>query len=80
MKPAFSMHHILFHDAKTWMRCRTYKVEHLQKQPWAEACWYFTESREQFRLGGNLTIVGEDHPDEALRKARVPLFLHVCMC
>ena len=51
---------------------RTYKVEHVQKEPWAEICWYFTESREQFRLGGNLQIIGEDHPDEKLQKVAPP--------
>ena len=40
----------------------------MQKAPWAEICWYFTESREQFRLGGELVIVGEDHSDGELRK------------
>ena len=50
-------------------------MEHLQKQPWAEVCWYFTESREQFRLGGDLIIVGEDHPDGDLRKVTSVLLL-----
>ena len=46
--------------------CRTYKVEDIQQHPWSEICWYFPETREQFRLGGNLEVVGEDHPDKSL--------------
>ncbi|CAK0734501.1 hypothetical protein CVIRNUC_000440 [Coccomyxa viridis] len=49
---------------------RTFKVEHVKQSPWAEACWYFPDSREQFRLGGDLVIVGPDHPDAHLREAR----------
>ena len=48
--------------------CRTFKVEHVKQSPWAEACWYFPDSREQFRLGGDLVIVGPDHPDAHLRE------------
>ena len=43
-------------------------MEDIKKQPWNEICWYFPHSREQFRLGGELLLVGEDHPDEQLRK------------
>jgi pyridoxamine 5'-phosphate oxidase len=49
---------------------RSEKVTHLAHQPWAEACWYFTESREQFRLTGTLLLVSAASPDEALQKAR----------
>ena len=51
-----------------WRLCRTFKVEHVKQSPWAEACWYFPDSREQFRLGGDLVIVGPDHPDAHLRE------------
>jgi pyridoxine/pyridoxamine 5'-phosphate oxidase len=44
-------------------------VEQLEQQAWAELCWYFPDSREQFRVAGKLTLVGEDYPDDALRKA-----------
>ncbi|CAL8466965.1 g6501 [Coccomyxa elongata] len=49
---------------------RTYKVEDIRQHPWTEICWYFPETREQFRLGGNLEVVGEDHPDKSLLQAR----------
>ena len=54
---------------RAWLACRTFKVEHVKKEPWAEACWYFPDTREQFRLGGDLVIVGPDHPDAHLREA-----------
>lgn len=53
-------------------RGRTPKAEHLQHQAWAEICWYFPDSREQFRIAGRLTVVGEDYPDAELRKVCPP--------
>lgn len=43
-------------------------MEQLQHQSWAELCWYFPDSREQFRIAGRLTIVGEDYPEPDLVK------------
>lgn len=44
---------------------RSQKYIEIQQQSWAEACWYFTETREQFRLAGSLTLVdaNNSHPD-----------------
>ncbi|MEO0866896.1 MAG: Npun_F5749 family FMN-dependent PPOX-type flavoprotein [Cyanobacteria bacterium J06642_11] len=39
---------------------RSHKTRELQAHPWAEACWYFTVTREQFRIAGALTLVGPD--------------------
>jgi PPOX class probable FMN-dependent enzyme len=50
---------------------RTEKVRDLAATPWAEACWYFPMTREQFRLGGRARVVGEDAGDEADRRARL---------
>ncbi|KAK9823447.1 hypothetical protein WJX72_002831 [[Myrmecia] bisecta] len=36
----------------------------------AEICWYFTESREQFRLNGDLTVIDKDEEDPELVQAR----------
>lgn len=36
---------------------RSDKVEELRGYSVAEACWYFPESRQQFRMGGNITLV-----------------------
>ena len=49
---------------------RSQKVEEIEHQPWAEACCYFPETREQFRLSGSLTLVQADYPDSALQQAR----------
>lgn len=49
---------------------RSAKIEQTEHQPWGEACWYFTKTREQFRLAGRLTLVGADYPNEVLREAR----------
>ena len=49
---------------------RSQKANQIERQPWAEACWYFTETREQFRIAGSLTLVQADSPDLALKQAR----------
>ncbi|MGK7876752.1 MAG: Npun_F5749 family FMN-dependent PPOX-type flavoprotein [Xenococcaceae cyanobacterium] len=49
---------------------RSKKIVQIEHQPWGEACWYFTKTREQFRLAGKLTIVKADHPDKTLQEAR----------
>ncbi|MBF2078610.1 MAG: pyridoxamine 5'-phosphate oxidase family protein [Synechococcales cyanobacterium T60_A2020_003] len=49
---------------------RSYKFGQIQGNPWAEVCWYFPKSREQFRLRGALNFVSADHRDRALQRAR----------
>ena len=39
---------------------RSAKVADLALLPWAELCWTFSETREQFRLLGRVTVVGPD--------------------
>jgi hypothetical protein len=53
---------------------RTSKVAHLAANPAVEAAWYFPETREQFRLGGTVTAVGDGCPDPALAAARVDVW------
>ncbi|KAB1219661.1 Pyridoxine/pyridoxamine 5'-phosphate oxidase 2 [Morella rubra] len=43
--------------------CRTHKVEELKHCPFAEICWYFTDSWEQFRINGRIDIVDASDPD-----------------
>ncbi|MDZ8051917.1 MAG: Npun_F5749 family FMN-dependent PPOX-type flavoprotein [Aulosira sp. ZfuVER01] len=43
---------------------RSEKAEQIQQQPWAEVCWYFPNTREQFRITGCLTLVGSDSQAE----------------
>ncbi|AFY34914.1 Npun_F5749 family FMN-dependent PPOX-type flavoprotein [Calothrix sp. PCC 7507] len=50
---------------------RSEKADQIQQQPWAEVCWYFPNTREQFRITGHLTLVSDDHPLPALQKARM---------
>jgi pyridoxamine 5'-phosphate oxidase len=35
---------------------RSEKISELRAQPWAELCWYFSESRQQFRLSGEIEV------------------------
>ena len=49
---------------------RSQKIEQIAQQSWGEACWYFPKTREQFRLAGQLTLVGADYPNQGLKDAR----------
>lgn len=49
---------------------RSQKPDQINYQPWAEACWYFPETREQFRIFGSLTLVKADELNTALDQAR----------
>jgi len=49
---------------------RSQKADQIKYQPWAEACWYFFETHEQFRIAGSLTLVPANYPDLALQQAR----------
>ena len=42
---------------------RSEKVQQIQTCPWCEACWYFTVTREQFRIAGQLTLLGPNGID-----------------
>ena len=47
---------------------RSSKMDHVKENPWSEICWYFTESREQYRLSGKLYIIKSDEKDAELKK------------
>lgn len=49
---------------------RSQKVDQIDHHSWGEACWYFPKTREQFRLAGQLTLVGANHSDQLLKNAR----------
>ncbi|NES94148.1 MAG: pyridoxamine 5'-phosphate oxidase [Desertifilum sp. SIO1I2] len=49
---------------------RSAKIHQIQHQAWGEICWYFTETREQFRIAGTLLLVSDTHPDPQLQKHR----------
>ncbi|XP_076950313.1 pyridoxine/pyridoxamine 5'-phosphate oxidase 2-like isoform X1 [Bidens hawaiensis] len=42
---------------------RTHKIEDLNHWPFAEICWYFTDSWEQFRINGPVDVIDGSNPD-----------------
>ncbi|KAK3194587.1 hypothetical protein Dsin_025897 [Dipteronia sinensis] len=49
---------------------RTRKIEELKHCPFAEICWYFTDSWEQFRINGRIDIIDGSNPDSEKLKIR----------
>lgn len=49
---------------------RSAKIDQIQQLAWSEACWYFPQTREQFRLGGKLALINAEYPNAELQKAR----------
>lgn len=47
------------------------KVAHLQHNPWAELCWYFTETREQYRISGRCKVIDASSIDMQEVRERV---------
>ena len=56
---------------------RSQKTEQIYQNSGAEACWYFTKTREQFRISGLLTLVTADTSDLQLQKARTQLWQNI---
>ncbi|MEH2206858.1 MAG: Npun_F5749 family FMN-dependent PPOX-type flavoprotein [Nostoc sp.] len=53
---------------------RSAKADQIQQQPWAEICWYFPNTREQFRITGCLILVSGDDSDQVLQPARIAMW------
>lgn len=49
---------------------RSEKITEIENQSRGEICWYFTNSREQFRIAGNMIIIDANHQNSELLKAR----------
>ncbi|GKV13115.1 hypothetical protein SLEP1_g24182 [Rubroshorea leprosula] len=49
---------------------RSRKIEELKKCPFAEICWYFTESWEQFRISGRIDVIDGSNPDSVKLQQR----------
>eukprot|EP00882_Tetradesmus_deserticola_P027971 GHRQ01031123.1.p1 GENE.GHRQ01031123.1~~GHRQ01031123.1.p1 ORF type:complete len:181 (+),score=67.50 GHRQ01031123.1:539-1081(+) len=49
---------------------RSGKVSELAANPHVEVCWYFPDSREQYRLSGSMAIISQDSSNQQLLKAR----------
>jgi pyridoxamine 5'-phosphate oxidase len=41
----------------------TNKAAELAQNPWAEVCWYFAKTREQFRIAGKLQLIDAQSTD-----------------
>lgn len=50
---------------------RSAKRAQIERDPNVELCWYFAETREQFRLSGVVRLVGPSTQDDVLRSARL---------
>ena len=53
---------------------RSEKLDQLRQNPYAAICWYFSKTREQFRLAGKVTIVEADSPDREHQQSRLGLW------
>ncbi len=49
---------------------RSAKIKDIEHQSQGEVCWYFTKTREQFRINGSLRLVTPEEADTDLQKAR----------
>lgn len=49
---------------------RSEKTQQIQQNPDVEICWYFTKTREQFRISGQMTIVTAEATTAELKYAR----------
>lgn len=48
---------------------RSQKIPQIQQTRWAEICWYFPKTREQFRLSGALNVVEQSDPNAQWQQA-----------
>mmetsp|Transcript_5783 Transcript_5783/g.17262 ORF Transcript_5783/g.17262 Transcript_5783/m.17262 type:complete len:218 (+) Transcript_5783:137-790(+) len=62
-------------DSKTSLKfitdTRSEKMDQVKHNEWVEACWYFPETREQFRILGVVRAVLASETDERLQKHRI---------
>lgn len=49
---------------------RSAKMQDIEHQPLAEICWYFTKTREQFRISGKLQLVTVQSTNLDLQQVR----------
>lgn len=53
---------------------RSQKVGQIQALPRGELVWWFLKSNEQYRVSGNITLVGEQEADPVLRALRLQMW------
>jgi pyridoxamine 5'-phosphate oxidase len=56
---------------------RSAKIQDIQQQPQGEICWYFTKTREQFRIAGSLCLVTAVETNADLQQARQLTWHHL---
>ncbi|AFY53802.1 PPOX class probable FMN-dependent enzyme, alr4036 family [Rivularia sp. PCC 7116] len=49
---------------------RSEKITEIKNKSSGEICWYFTNTREQFRIAGNIIIIDANYQESELIKAR----------
>ncbi len=49
---------------------RSAKIQEIEHQAIGEICWYFTKTREQFRIAGNLRLITSKDTDTDLQQVR----------
>lgn len=49
---------------------RSQKFTEIQEQSGGEICWYFPKTREQFRLSGEITLIGCNNYGQDFQQAR----------
>ena len=58
---------VLSNSIKVITDSRSKKLEEIKSNPACEICWYFSISREQFRIKGEAKIVDQSDSDERLK-------------
>ena len=56
---------------------RSAKIQDIEHQAVGEICWYFTKTREQFRITGSVYLVTTSDPDEDLLQARLTTWQNI---
>ncbi len=61
-----------FHDPASQLQfvidSRSNKAHQIAHNPWAEVCWYFSKTREQFRIKGRLQLITEDSVESQIAR------------
>ena len=58
---------VLSNSIKVITDSRSKKLEEIKSNPSFEICWYFSITREQFRIGGEAKIVDQSDSDERIK-------------
>eukprot|EP01023_Acetabularia_acetabulum_P014193 TRINITY_DN1696_c0_g1_i2.p1 TRINITY_DN1696_c0_g1~~TRINITY_DN1696_c0_g1_i2.p1 ORF type:complete len:214 (+),score=20.65 TRINITY_DN1696_c0_g1_i2:62-643(+) len=53
---------------------RSNKVVEIAANPFGEICWYFPNSREQYRISGTLKVIDQQYGNQDMMKARTSMW------